>query len=139
MMDVIVLANCPLACTVRLLSFPTKVIHVYSDPDFGSVIDVSALVPDLVWVYRTGSTDGMRLLALAALLHIGDEASLEDLLFGPADVSPRVAVDSRKHIISFFLGLYPDLKEGVTRTGRLSQRDLHLARTQLQTASKNRR
>jgi hypothetical protein len=128
LMDVVTLATCAAACVIRLESFPGKTLRIHNDSDFGSVIDVSALSPDLIWAYRVGPTDGLRLLALAGLLYIGDEASLERVLTESWAVPPAVRRTTHRRVADFFVDRYPSLEKQVRRTQTLSWTDIHTAR-----------
>jgi len=129
LMDVVTLVNCRDYCVLQLMSFPGKTLRIHNDADFGSVIDVSALAPDLVWVYRVGPTDGLRLLALAGLLYIGDEASLEHLLTASMLVSsPYVRRTTHRYITDFFVARYPVLERQARRTRVLSRAHIRAAR-----------
>jgi hypothetical protein len=128
LMDVVTLVNCRSYCVIRLQSFPGKTLRIHNDDDFGSVIDVSALTPDLVWAYRAGPTDGLRLLALAGLLYLGDEDSLERVLGASSGVSLSVRRATHRHIIDFFVARYPVLEKQVRRTRRLSRAHIRAAR-----------
>ena len=129
LMDVVTLVNCRDYCVLELMSFPGKTLRIHNDADFGSVIDVSALAPDLVWAYQVGPTDGLRLLALAGLLYIGDEARLEHLLTASMLVSsPYVRRTTHRYITDFFVARYPMLEKQVRRTRVLSRAHIRAAR-----------
>jgi hypothetical protein len=129
LMDVVTLVNCRDYCVLQLMSFPGKTLRIHNDADFGSVIDVSALAPDLVWAYQVGPTEGLRLLSLAGLLYIGDETSLEHLLTASMLVSsPHVRRTTHRYITDFFVARYPTLRKQVMNTGTLSRAAIHAAR-----------
>lgn len=128
LMDVNTIASCTDSCIVRLRSLPDSTIHVQSDSASGSTPDVSVLIPDLVWAYHTGPSDGISLMALAGLLYIGDEASLESLLFEGHPRSPRVRRATFLHILTFFARRYPALRKTALGGGVLSRADFRAAR-----------
>ena len=128
MMDVVTLVNCESYCVVHLKSFPGKTLRIHNDSDFGSVIDVSGLIPDLIWAYQVGPTEGLRLLALAGLLYLGDETSLERVLSASWATSPSVRRTTHRHVAEFFLRRYPVLENRIRRTRVLSETDIRAAR-----------
>lgn len=128
MMDVVTLVNCESYCVIHLKSFPGKTLRIHNDSDFGSVIDVSALIPDLIWAYQTGPTDGLRLLALAGLLYLGDETSLKRILSASWAAPPSVRRSTHRHLADFFLLRYPVLEKQIRDTWVLSWADIRAAR-----------
>ena len=128
LMDVNTIASCTDSCIVRPRSLPDTTIRVQSDSASGSTHDVSALIPDLIWAYHTGPSDGISLMALAGLLYIGDEESLEHLLFEGRPRSPRVRRATLLHILTFFARRYPALRETALGGGMLSRADFRAAR-----------
>jgi len=126
LMDVNAIASCTDSCIVRLRSLPDSTIHLHGDS--ASMPDVSALIPDLIWAYHTGPSNGISLMALAGLLYIGNEASLESLLFEGRPRSPRVRHATRRHILNFFARRYPALREKAANVGVLSRVDFRAAR-----------
>jgi len=128
LMDVVKLVNCQSYCVIPFKSFPGKTLRIHNDSDFGSVIDVSALIPDLIWVYQTGPTDGLRLLALAGLLYLGDETSLKRVLSASWAAPPSVRRATHRHVADFFLLRYPVLEKRIRDTWVLSWADIRAAR-----------
>lgn len=135
-MDVIALVNCRTYCTVRLLS-AAKTVHVQNDERVGSMLDLSGLAPDLLWTYRTGPSDELRLLAMAALLHLRNEPTLDTLLHLSEHMSARVRRATHRGIAAVFIEQYPALLEQVRRTHTLSLTDIRRARSQRERAQKN--
>lgn len=129
LMDVIPLVNCRTFCTVRLLS-ADKTVHVQNDPTIGSMLDLSGLAPDLLWVYRTGPSDGLRLLALSGLLHLRNETGLDTLIPLSVRMSARVQQATYRGLAAVFLEQYPALHDQVTSTRTLSMADILRARAQ---------
>lgn len=127
LMDVNTIASCKPPCRVQLHSHHDKTIRVRADSISGGEPDVSALIPDLIWAYHTGPSDGISLLALAGLVYIGNEASLEFLLFEGRALSPRVRRTTRNMIVNFFDRRYSVLREKAMSVGVLSRTDIRLA------------
>jgi hypothetical protein len=119
----VALAHCTETCTIALQSIDERRIRIENDTDKGTVVDLTALIPDLLSTYRTGPADGHRLLALAALLHIGNEAALEQLIGESARQSDAMKQETHRKLVGFYLARYPELAEKVRRTRRLSIED----------------
>lgn len=128
LIDLIALTKCPASCGVQFRSIPGRTLSVNNDAGVGTAIDLTALVPDLLRVYRAGPRDGHRLLALTALLNIGDEPGIESLVERPPRVSVQVATVTKKRIAAFYLERYPELLDRAVRTGTFSTEDVRMAR-----------
>jgi hypothetical protein len=120
LIDVIALANCTSTCTIALRSVDEKRIRIENASGKGAVVDLSVLVPDLIETYRTGPADGHRLLALSALIHVGNEKALEQLIGESARQSDRVERATHRTLVAHYLSRYPELEETVTRARTLS-------------------
>lgn len=120
LIDVIALANCTSTCTIALRSVDEKRIRIENASGKGTVVDLTVLVPDLIETYRTGPVDGHRLLALSALIHVGNETALEQLIGESARQSDRVERGTHRMLVAHYLSRYPELAEAVTRTKTLS-------------------
>lgn len=127
LMDVIMLANCPGSCTVQFHSLP-KSLHIDNEMGVGTAIDVNALVPDLLRTYQSGPTDGHRLLALSALINIGNEDVLETLISENMGVSSSVKKTTHQRVAAFLLTEYPELTERTVRSKSLSMDDVQLVK-----------
>jgi phosphoribosyl-dephospho-CoA transferase len=135
-MDVIVIANCKASCTVDFFSIPAKMLRVENESGVGRIMDLDTLVPDLMKAYRTspvGGHDGHRLLALSALINIGNAASLEHLVADSSDPSSRqsdwVKRNTQRSLIGFYLAKYPELTERAARNKTFSLDDVRRAET----------
>ena len=128
LLDINALTYCSASCSIQLRSLQDKEISVANESGVGSVVDLQALVPDLLMSYRQGPTDGHRLLALYALLHVGNEQSLEQLIENGGFRSPRVQEATQRGLASFYLEKYPELSEKALRTNRLSLDDVARAK-----------
>jgi hypothetical protein len=120
LVDVIALANCPASCTVALQSAAKKHIRIENETGAGSIVDFEALIPDLQAAYRTGPADGHRLLALAALIKIGDARALEQLVTDKEAQGSTVQDATNRSLVSFYLAKYPELTERAVRSGTLT-------------------
>ena len=134
LMDVIMLSRCEASCTVDFFSIPDKTLHVENESGVGRIMDLNALVPDLMKAYRTspvGGHDGHRLLALSALINIGNAASLEQLATDSSDPSSRqsdwVNRNTQRSLVGFYLAKYPELAEQITRNNTFSVQDVRRA------------
>lgn len=129
LMDVVSLASCTGSCIVSLRSIQNKQIQIENDTESGSIVDLEALAPDLLKLYRRGSTDGLRLLALSALINVGNERAIEALVQGGTSSrvyrqSHRVNHVTQKALASFYLARYPELTERALRTKIFSLDDV---------------
>lgn len=128
LLDINTLAHCTTSCNVSLRSVQDKQIRIENETGTGALVDLDVLVPDLLTSYRQGPADGHRLLALSALLQIGNERSLEQLLDEEASQSARVDKATQAGLASFYLEKYPELMERTMRTNRLSIDDVAKAK-----------
>lgn len=128
LVDINALSLCSASCTITLRSIQDKNIGIENETGVGSVVDLEALVPDLLKSYRKGPTDGHRLLAMHALLLIGNEKSLEQLIDEGASQSAKVERATQAGLASFYLKKYPELSEQTLRTMRLSVDDVTQAK-----------
>jgi hypothetical protein len=128
LVDIVALANCVRTCTIALQSVDKRKVRIQNETDAGTVVDLTALIPDLLATYRTGPVDGHRLLALAALLHIGNERALEQLVGESARQSDGIRKDTHRKLVGFYLARYPELAEQATRTRTLSIEDVRRAK-----------
>lgn len=126
--DVIVLANCRTSCTVAFQSIPDQMLRIENEAGVGTAVDLTGLVPDLLNVYQTAKMDGTQLLALAALIDIGNEKSLETLISSASTRSPRIAQVTRKRVAAFFVNRYPELEERALRSRTFTLADVERAR-----------
>jgi hypothetical protein len=124
LVDIVALASCQAACSVQLQSMPGKTVRGSGDMS----ADLLGLGPDLLQAYRTSPSDEHRLLVLSALMNVGDEASLDALIENPGLVSNKQARTTRRHVTSFYLERYPELRYQVRRTGILSLDNVKIAR-----------
>jgi hypothetical protein len=128
LIDIISLANCETSCLLRLHSAQKKTLQITNESEMGAAVDLDMLIPDIVKVYRSDEVDGTRLLALSALINIGNERALQSLIERPTDGSKQVERSTHKSVASFFLDRYPELLEKTRRTGRLSLVDVERVR-----------
>ena len=127
LMDVISLASCTSTCIVDLHSMQKKQIRIENDTDSGSIVDLEALTPDLLKLYRRGPTDGHRLLALSALINVGNEMAIETLVQESPTMdrqSQRVKGLTQRSLVAFYLQRYPELTERAQRTNTFSLDDV---------------
>jgi hypothetical protein len=127
LVDVIALANCPATCVVSLKSLSGKSVRIENETGVGRLVDLDALVPALVTAYRTGGSDGHRLLALSALLHVGNETGIERLVAEKEGQNERVRKMTDRQLTSFYLAKYPELRERTLRMKGFSLDDVYRA------------
>jgi len=131
LVDLVALAGCPSTCTVSLQSVSKtnkqKRLTFANETGSGAVVDLNALVPDLLEAYRSGPTDGHRLLALAALINIGNEEALEQLIDEGTRQSERTNRATQRSLAAFYLAKYPELQNQAVRNGTLSLYDVRRA------------
>lgn len=131
LVDVITLAGCTSTCTVGLHSIENRKLRIENDTEMGAVVDFDALAPDIMEVYRTGSSDGHRLLALSALIKIGNETTLEQLVNEGTSASnrqsTRVSQQTQRSIATYYLEKYPELIERAKRKKTFSLDDVRRA------------
>jgi hypothetical protein len=128
LVDVITLASCSDVCTVNFRSVEEKKLTISDETGTGGVVELNALVPDLLAAYRSGPADGHRLLALSALINIGNETALERLIEEGAFQSKTTNRATQKSLAAFYLEKYPELAERTMRTKRLSMDDVRRAK-----------
>ena len=128
LVDVIALANCPSTCTVSLRSVEERKLTIANETGTGHVVELNALVPDLLAAYRSGPADGHRLLALSALINIGNEKALEQLIDEGTRQSDKTNRATQRSLAAFYLDKYPELAERTIRTHRLSIDDIRRAK-----------
>jgi hypothetical protein len=126
LIDIAALAACQTGCSVQLRSMPGHTLRGSADLSTALL----RLGPDLLRAYRTSPSDGHRLLALSALLNVGDEARIDALIEKPGPVSDKLARATQRHVTSFYLERYPELQYQARRTGVLSLDDVKMARDQ---------
>jgi len=131
LVDVIVLSRCEASCTVSFQSIPDKMLRVENESGVGPVMDLNALVPDLMKAYRSGPADGYRLLALSALVNIGNVRALEQLATessdGSSQQSKRVDQQTQRSLAAFYLEKYPELNGRMGRAMTFSVEDVRRA------------
>lgn len=120
LIDINTLGLCRGSCTVSLHTAQGKKIRIEDETGMGSVVDLDALIPDLLKSYHRGPTDGHRLIALSALIHIGNEEALERLLHEEEFTSKAVRQATQQGLAAFYLEKYPELRERAARTRRLT-------------------
>jgi hypothetical protein len=128
LIDVIALATCPETCTVNFRSIEEKKLTISDETGTGGVVELNALVPDLLDTYRSGPADGHRLLALSALINIGNETALEQLIEEGARQSDKTNRATQRSLAAFYLEKYPELMERTLKTNRLSMDDVRRAK-----------
>jgi hypothetical protein len=135
LVDIAGLGRCTASCSVTLLSVPGKNVSIANDTELGTVVDLEVLVPDLIRVYQRDPVDGHRLLALAALIYIGNQAALEKLIAEIPSQSPDVQQRTTRTLVGYYLEKYPELREETERTRVLEIEDVERAeRLRLQVA-----
>lgn len=128
LLDINTLAHCRESCTVNLQTVQGKQIRIENETGMGTVVDLDALTPDLLRSYRQGPADGHRLMALSALLHIGNEKALERLVEEETRQSKRMKKATQRGLAGFYLEKYPELTKRAMRTRRLSLDDVARAK-----------
>lgn len=129
LIDVISLAGCVETCTVSLQSAHDKKVRLENESGTGSLVELDALVPDLLKVYRNGPADGSRLLALSALINIGDAKSLEMLIDEGASKSDVVQKQTQRSLANYYLTKYPELVQDAIDKKTFSVEDVRRAET----------
>lgn len=124
LIDITTLAHCTASCNVSLRSVQDKQVRIDNETGIGTMVELDALVPDLLKSYRQGPADGHRLLAMAALLQIGNERGLEQLIDEGASQSPDVEKATQRGLAAFYMEKYPELMDRSMRTNRLSLDDI---------------
>jgi hypothetical protein len=128
LVDIIALASCTDVCTVNFRSISEKKLSIDNKTGTGHVVELNALVPDLLKTYRSGPADGHRLLALSALINIGNEEALEQLVDEGGRQSKAITKATQRSLAAFYLEKYPELAERTTKTKRLSLDDVRRAK-----------
>jgi len=128
LMDVIALANCTESCTVNLHSIQDKPLNIEGETGKGAVVDLTALRSDLLNTYRKSPTESHRLMALSALIRVGDDKTLEKLLRKRPFQSDKVRRATEMGLAQFYLEKYPELMEEARHTGQLTIRDVRRAK-----------
>jgi hypothetical protein len=136
LVDVIALANCPASCVVALQSRTDQTLRIENETGTGSVVDLDGLVPDLLRAYRQGPADGHRLLALTALINVGNDAGLEQLIDEKDVQNAKVQHTTNKRLAAFYFAKYPEIVEKTMRGRVLSLDDVHRAESRRLRAAK---
>ena len=127
LVDIVSLGRCSGSCSVSLASVRDKQLSIQNETEVGTVLDLDALIPDLITVYRTGPARGHRLLALSALINIGNQEALARL----ADEAPSQSADveraTNRTLAAFYLEKYPELMKQARRTKTLTVQDIQRA------------
>ena len=128
LVDVISLANCTSTCTISLHSLEDKKIRIENETGIGTLLDLRALVPDLIRTYRTAADDGHRLLAVSGLINIGDDTTLAQLIDESTLQSDDVSRKTHASLVSFYLEKYPELTEKTLKRKSLDLEDIERAK-----------
>lgn len=120
LIDIISLANCQASCIVSLQSKTDRAIRIENETGAGNVFDLDVLTPDLLRVYRTGTyrneaESGPKLLALSALINVGNQRALEQLVSEKETQTRRVQKATDRSLAAFYFAKYPELIERSTR------------------------
>lgn len=129
LVDVIALAGCAETCTVSLQSIEERQLRIANETGTGAVVELTNLVPDLLEAYRSGPADGHRLLALSALINIGNPQALEKLVEEGNNQSEKTRRVTHRSLAAFYLAKYPELKEGAFKSKALSIEEVRRAET----------
>lgn len=108
LLDIIALANCRTSCLLRLHSAQKKTLQITNESELGAAVDLDVLISDVVRLYRSGDVDETRLLALSALINIGNEQTLQSLIESPDETSERVERSTHKSVAFFFWSSTPN-------------------------------
>lgn len=131
LVDVIALATCPSMCTVSFQSInkenKKKIYTFANEAGTGYEVNLKALIPNLMEAYRSGPADGHRLLALSALINIGDAKTLEQLVDEGARQSAAMNNATQRSLAAFYLEKYPVLRNRSMRTGTITLDDVRRA------------
>ena len=127
LIDVIALASCQESCTVSLQSGMNRVVRIANESGTGNVVDLDALTPDLLRAYRSGPADGHKLLALSALINVGNQKALEKLIEEKDAQSANVQRVTNMSLASFYFAKYPELTERSMRRHSLTLDDVQRA------------
>ncbi|PQJ33406.1 hypothetical protein BSZ35_01250 [Salinibacter sp. 10B] len=127
LIDVIALASCQESCTVFLQSAMNRKVRIANESGTGNVVDLDALTPGLLRAYRSGPGDGHKLLALSALINVGNQKALEKLIEEKDAQSADVQRVTNMSLASFYFAKYPDLTERSIRRRSLTLDDVQRA------------
>lgn len=127
LIDVITLATCQTNCTVHLRSAMNRTVRIANESGTGNVVDLDALAPDLLRTYRSGPADGHKLLALSALINVGNQKALEQLITEKDAQSANVQRVTNMSLAAFYFAKYPELTEEAIRRHRLTLDDVQRA------------
>lgn len=128
LVDIIGLASCAETCTIHFRSIDEKKLTIANETGTGAVLELNVFIPDLLAAYRSGPADGHRLLALSALINIGDEEVLEQLIDEGARQSEETNRATQKSLVAFYLEKYPELTDRAMKTQKLSLSDVRRAK-----------
>ena len=128
LIDVIALSRCEASCMVSLQSATNRQVRIANESGVGNVVDLDALAPELLRCYRSGPADGHKLLALSALINLGNEKALERLVGEKETQSSRVREVTDLSLAGFYLAKYPELIEQTKRRRFLTLDDVERAR-----------
>jgi hypothetical protein len=134
--DIVALAGCADTCVVALQSDGDNTIRIENESDVGHPIDLASLTPNVLSVYRDGPTPGHRLLALSALLKIGDEQALERVVDLKDEQPTRVEAATNRSLAAYYLDRYPELTTPTFQADQLSIEDVRRAQAARQTAGR---
>jgi hypothetical protein len=127
LVDITTLGRCTASCSVFLVSIPGKKVSFENETGVGTAIDLGALTPDLIQVYQSGPADGHRLLALSALINIGNQDALKKLAREISSQSAAVQRHTHRTMVAYYLEKYPELREETVRTRVLKIEDVDRA------------
>jgi len=131
LLDVAALAHCPNDCHLTLHTVQGENLRTTERAD------LRALTPELLACYRRGPEDGHRLLALWALVGIGDEGALATLVEEGTRQSDRVNRETQRSLAAFYLERYPELSRQSAWTGEITLEDIDRAqRVRIKKAAK---
>ena len=145
LMDVVIMSACQASCTVQFRSIPNNVLHIENEAGVGTAVDLDALAPDLLAVYRNSRVnDGEHLLALAALINIDNRATLVQLIHDstvrPYQQSQRIRRVTQLSLAAHYRGQYPELITTTNRNNSFSIEDVDRAEAlRVKQAKKNAR
>lgn len=122
LIDVVGFANCPDRCAMVLGSMQNQRLEM------DKRVDLTDLTPELLENYRRGPEDRQRLLALSALIGIGDEDALATLVDEGAKQSANVNRETQRNLAAFYLNKYPELARRAKWTGEISLVDVEKAK-----------
>ena len=130
--DVIRLSTCQASCTVAFHSMPNRVLHIENEAGVGTAVDLHTLVPDLMNIYHNSQVEeGEQIMALSALLNIGNRMALDQLVEDSAvrsyRQSPRVRKITQHSLVSYYLALYPELERKAIDKKTFSIEDVNRA------------